>query len=438
MHGINIKSPSRTKHKVPNHLKVFRPSEQFRAQCGKRSLICCQIFSFLAYRSRLGLISSGRDIREALHLHHGSLTAALNALGALVIGNDAGWRVEAPPAGYFHTRTVVAPKHWTDSLAYTRVSLTDMGRQKRKSHTLWAFLKGRQVDGLIQGFTMAGAAKACGCSAKTVKTHLNNLIAEGVIAWEGKGLRINNVEQPSEKKPATSQPKTPALKGDDWDIVRKDFAADGRINGKGEAIIQAAVAAGYTPSVYQDEFTRLRNTDAENRGKGKASPRANFANYCLSCLQSQLHGQIAASEIQVQALCRPRGATEETVDREEERRKKRLAARANPMDPEFNIRGDYESLIFDRVRWEGKRVDQHLGLGRVFRKLSYPVNEACKGCRTTQEECDKGAELRDDILRHALNRLNHYYGTDKRATPEEFVTAINEQLAAKSLPLIVL
>jgi len=394
----------------------------------------------LAYRSRLGLISSGRDIRTALRIHHGSLTAALNSLGTLVIGNDAGWRVEAPPPGYFHQRTVEAPKHWTDSLAYTKVSLRAIGGQKRKSETLWAFLKGRQVNGLIAGFTMAGAAKLCGCSAKTVKTHLNKLIADGHVKWEGKDLRIKSIEpkKPTEKKPAPSQSNAPALKGDDWDILRKDFAADGRINGKGEAIIQAAVAAGYTPSVYQDEFTRLRNTDAENRGNGKASPRANFANYCLSCLQGQLNGQIAASEIQVQALCRPRGATEEAVDREEERRKKRLAARAKPFDLDFNIRGDCLSLILDRVRWEGSGVQQERGWDRVSRKLSLAIDEACKDCKTTQQSVDKFWKIRDDILRHALNRLNHYYGTDKRATPEEFVASINEQLAAKSLPLIVL
>lgn len=430
--------------------KLLTPTKKFRDTASEKecSVLSMRIvYSWLAYRSRLSQGATTRSICKEIGLHPRTVKKAIEALGGLVERRDNTWFAIEPDDALFVGRRIgEQPKHWSDSLAYLMILLPRKGAKVKYSglelrfginHSIvFSFIiSASKKTGVMQRFTVAGTAKLFDLDNKTVRSILQDLILLRMIERIDYGsyseirpleftakiaelLRTNSkpvgkVVSPIEKTPKNSF----VMRGDPWDACRK--LCSGLIKQElAESIFAVARKLGDGPDDFCSEFERIREI-YKNKSDRKSG---RFGFYLQACYQNR------ANEIAEQQRRDKEQQEREAYLLSPEFQRKQAAieetAKGEPMHSRFVFT---DEAITDRVLLASNPVDAWRKLNSYKDRVAMHSKAFVKTLNLgLQEEIYKQGDVKGEIWRHALHKLNGFYRQQTKATAKDLEEAINE------------
>lgn len=221
---------------------------------------------------------------------------------------------------------------------------------------------------------------------------------------------------------AASQEPTYILKGDDYDDCRM-LCMKVMPQEVAEDVIHKARLLGDDCDAFEQQFESARAQHEKNILSGKIA-EGNFGAYLakryqtrLKKLQEQERREEAAERLEAHQKT-PQGKVAEA-----ERRK---AIAADPMHLEHKVGND---SILARVQFSDNALTNLREVDKVLSQLHRHVAAFLAPQHLpTQQEVDLGGNMRFKILRAALAKVNHHYGTPTLATGNEFREAIDEAI----------
>lgn len=438
-----------------SHFKLLTATSSFAewiAASGSRStpLQARLVYSWLVYRSRLGVGASAREISRHTGLHPTTVAEAVGALSGLIDRQGGNWLAVEPPAGLFRQFTPDNPKHWSDHYTYLTLYLPKKGAKVTYSETsrrfglhhglLWSFLFRKAKDGVVRRFTTAGAATIFGLDEKTIKAVLDDFLWLRMIDREDLGrssditmLPLTEVHlalfepkpeterkrvEPTEKKPrSTTAPYK--YRGDQWDASRR--FCDGLMpQKKAEEAISKAQTLGDTPDEFETLYRRAKDWHDKNILSGKVA-KGNFGKYLNACQDRRLKKLDEAHEeaARLQRLDAYYSSPEYEKQRVED--EKQAAA-----DPLHRLFSPSTEAVLARVRFDADPLKNVRAWDKIsdvlYKSISAFVREKNLGI---QETIDLQGTIRHQLLKDVLSVLNGYYRQPTLASSEKFVTQIN-------------
>lgn len=415
------------------------------------------VFSFLAFRSRLQLPASVREITDNTRLHHKSVSKCLRNLDSVVNKVGKKWLAKEPPENWFAIRSSeVEPDCWADRYAYTMFLVPKHGAVIRYPETtrrfgvnhaaVYSFLvnRGKKVGGTVKRFTVSGQAKMLGISRPTVKSVIDDLLFAGFISVVDLGssfdiaLRPLNDDllsyfapKPVAKKVAAIE-KTPRtneryeLLGDGYDEWRKSCKWL-MPQASCEEAIQIAKELGDCLLAFRDQIRMAKEQHTKNKLKGSIG-RGNLGKYFVTRMKTRLEEKSQQErEFEDELKKRDYFASDEYKAKQV---KQETIAAADPdhVDHEISRRS-----IADRVRMAPgafNEVKAHDFVCKISRHCS---NQFLSSGLPLDVQRERGDKLYRGVMRTALSELNEFYLQDDRATPEMLKSQVDTALVAKSV-----
>jgi DNA-binding transcriptional regulator YhcF (GntR family) len=213
-----IVRPSAT-NSSPNYVQLLTLSSDAQTRL---SLPARLVYSVLAYRNRIGLSSSVRELSRDTVLNRRTVTAALSELQALELASKAEgpkgkWQAEPPRSGMFALGRAVG-SHWADKYTYTRIGFLPSptaavgGKRFEMRHavlywTLASFARAKGGDTVK--VTNAGLAKILDLDTRTVASALRLLKEAKLINYsQGRSSTVVGVLA-AEGNPVWKTPEKP-------------------------------------------------------------------------------------------------------------------------------------------------------------------------------------------------------------------------------------
>jgi hypothetical protein len=442
------------------YVKLLTPTRQFRDLIGKSgekaSLLHVRlVFSWLVYRSRHDRGASARQISRELHLHPQTVSKVIKALGSLATRRGREWIASEPPEGLFSCRkTDHQVKHWSETFAYSilfqhnrdgKVIYPETQVRFGLSHAVILSYLLRRADratGMVDRFTIRGAAKLFDLDAKTVQSVVSDL------GWLKLIKRIDfarhsqiNVEPLSEKHLEFFQPQgktldagttveakprparavsSPQLVGDSWDNCRR---RTWKVLGESvEEIIGYAKRVGEDPDAFLGEFSRVKAIYDKGFVAGKiSSPK--LAPYLGAAYRKRI---AVLEEVEKQEANEQAWITHINSPETQERRAQEIVdAAADPSHPAFTS-SMIDDAIAARVKLDDSPILAIRKLDRIKSRLHTIISDFLRQQNLMlQDEMDRKASLRTSILRGALIRVNQFYKLEVLANQEQFEHAID-------------
>ena len=407
------------------------------------------VYSYLAFRARLDRGESLRAISAATTLNRRTVEKSLRALGSLVQLRKGRWWAVAPTsdqANWFAARKANRMKHWSDGLATIRLLLPKKGaRVGRRRFTLnhaalyselYSF--GRRNQNCVKATSLNHMNKLLnGLDAGTIQAGLDLLKAADliVVVPNGNRMRVNLM-------PLTDKHGDLFAVMDEFE-EKQAVVAPAELNDSGnEAICSFCVSQGIpqnlaveiaelcnrVPSFCADNFLKMayraEHEHLNNRVRGRANAR-----HCGFLLRHKLRDALTVIEARGSG---PRVAPltiEEIKQREAESDRREAEIRANPLHDDytiddFSIRGRVQATAREAAQIEDQ-VHRHI------------VRYAESKTTNHQNTIRLSGNLYQEVMAHALNRVNGYYNKEKKATVDEFEQAINATLKEREIkPMI--
>jgi hypothetical protein len=158
----------RTKQETHNlRLKLLMPGKVLQDKWGKEILVCRAVYSYLAYRDRVG--ASQREIAQNMCLGRRKVRRAVELLGPLVKATGRSttsryWAEKPNDDDFLPARSPNA-KHWRDSLAYLYVEIIpEIGLRASVYQAAKELLANKPYQ------TNQGIAKFVGCHPTSINT----------------------------------------------------------------------------------------------------------------------------------------------------------------------------------------------------------------------------------------------------------------------------
>ena len=404
------------------------------------------VYSWLAYRDRLGLGASLRSVRREVGLHPGTSRQSLTDLGQLVERRGNDWYALEPAADLFYPRKAKSFQHWSDGLAYSVLFLPKKGavitypekevRFGLHHALIWSHIvRSLKKNPVVKRFTVGGVSALYSISENTVRSVLADLVWLKLITridkgshseirpHEPKGDLLNlfrkKTQQPTGTvvEPVERKPRAYQHRNDGWDTCRQ-LCHGLMIQVVADELITMAKMLAETPEEFRAEFARLRKAyDANKKADGK------FGAYVRTAYQNRLSERAAlqrrhAEEERIATLM----ANTDFIALREERQR---AAANDPLHEYFSYS---ETAVFDRVDL-GR--NPYVGLDRVVGPLHRHIRghvDSHHRDLPLQAGIDKVMSDKQKVMRMALAAVNHHYGKSSRATTEEFRVAIDDAL----------
>ncbi len=434
---------------TPSFAEWIRPS-------GSRSspLQARLVYSWLVYRSRLGLGASAREISRHTGLHPTTVAEAVGALSGLIDRQGGNWLAVEPPAGLFRQFAPDNPKHWSDHYTYLTVYIPKKGAKVEYPETsrrfglhhglIWSFLFRKAKDGVVRRFTVAGAATMFGLDEKTIKAVLDDLLWLRMIDREDLG-RSSDITvlpltedhlalfqpkpeterkrvEPTEKKPRTTSAPY-KYRGDQWDASRR--FCDGLMpQKKAEEAISKAQQLGDTADDFETLFRRAKEWHDKNILSGKVA-KGNFGKYLNVCQDRRLKKLDEANKeaARLQQLETYYSSPEYEKQRAED--EKQAAA-----DPLHRLFTPSPEAVLARVQFDPEPLKNIRAWDKCSNALSKNIMAFVRGkSLDIQKQIDLQGNLRHNILKHALSALNCYYRQPTLASSGDFLAQINVAIA---------
>ena len=424
------------------------------------SLVERVVYSYLAYRARLGYRESNRGIAAATGLNGRTVAKCLDALGGLVQKDNGRW-VAVEPVGstaqWFATRKT-KQTHWSDRLASIRLYLPNKAAATSHSHltiaqaAVYAELRSFQRKGYT-AITVAGLRSLLNRMDKdTIYTALTALRDAELIRFsrEARRLRVKLL-------PITEKHADLFHKSTDSDVTEKADKPDPQVRltfslPLFEQIHAHCVAAGI-PLELATEITelcgRFPNIDFEYFRKLSRAAEQDHRKNCLSgkynakAGNTSHHGHLLRYKLKeilkrLEQSCRQQAALYPSFDELERYRAERAKEeeiRADPLHPlapsplpsETLLRAWKCPLTRPNTCWKEFSCIPHRHIERTHPTLN----------RSNAAHADTLAQLTDTLFRKvtlsALHRINGYYQRILKAPPKDFHEAINAALAEAGL-----
>tara|TARA_R110002072_G_C7978288_1_gene535825 strand:+ start:35021 stop:36034 length:1014 start_codon:yes stop_codon:yes gene_type:complete len=286
---LKVLTPARS-GEFHNHLK----------SAGKKSLHELLVFSFMAYRSRLGAGATTRSIAISTGLSPRTVVAVLNNLGDLVIKSGREHVLNEPRPECFMPLSQHDGEHWTDGCCYTRLLLPRKGatisyqkvnRRFGLNHScIYSLLIGLSRKNDYTLTTEAGLSTLMnGVHRKTIGAALNDLDHLGLITREKQGdrLRVTLLDvkeqhlelfrpQPEKVKITVREPQPPAdpncyVKRNDGYDQWRECCVGVMPQSTADKAIEMAVTLGDDEMEFRGVVSEIKRIDLENRESGKRS-----------------------------------------------------------------------------------------------------------------------------------------------------------------------
>jgi hypothetical protein len=417
------------------------------------------VYSFLAYRDRLGRAESIRGIAAGTTLDGRTVSECLTALGGLVKKESGKWKAVEPSgstAEWFAARKAKRIKHWSDNIASMKFFLpkrgaTVNGRRFTLRHAavyaeLRSFSKGGTTRTTITGL----GTLLNGLDEATVRTALDILQDANLIRWTERprgitakllpvtdaqaALFSKKPEAPVLPKALPAEPARPSFPHPDYEAVYDHCLASGIPHDLALEIVPL------TANLFVDEFLKMSARASKEHIRNCRKGRFHVKDGELPH-----HGRLLLHKLkQIQrsgAIPLARSAsikTYEEIEREQSPEAKAEARRleeeiaANPLHPgRLSSLGDNE--VMARVQ---------VGPQQAYFWLTQISRHVHRHCESTisdyQEVVRVSGNLTQEVVAHALDRVNDYYLKDPKATTEEFEAAVNAALEERGLKSIVL
>jgi DNA-binding transcriptional ArsR family regulator len=411
------------------------------------------VFSQLGYCDRIGRSASKRQIAEETGLSPRTVEKSLSALGSMVIINkQRKWSPVTPDTDWFGLLPDPDGDHWYDKYQYVKLYLPRKGGKIQYEKTTKRFglshsavysqlisLAGRSSSVFT---TETGLSKLLnGINRKTIATVLNDIDHIGLISREkvGNHLRVQLLpltddhlllfrQIPKGEKIAVKAPKPPAdpnhyeFKGDnydDWRILCKGLMAQSYA----EKAIKISVELMESYDCFHEFLLNTKKWHEENRKKGKVT-KGNFGRFFVVLYEAKKNKrrEDEAEEKRIQELYDywDSDKYQAKVEAEQE------AAAADPLHKYHNLNAE---SITSRVCFN---PDNFFKNQQEAECLINKLNQFIKN--DGKDELDStrfnlhSFELTKMYLCHALARVNKYYNSDEKATPQEFILEINRVL----------
>ncbi len=412
------------------------------------------VYSWLVYRSRLGVGASAREISRHTGLHPTTVAEAFGALSGLIERRGSNWVAVEPPAGLFCQFTPDNPKHWSDHFTYltlylpmkgAKVTYRETSRRFGLNHGLiWSFLFRKAKDGVVRRFTVAGAAAMFGLDQKTIKAVLDDLLWLRMIDREDLG-RSSDITmlpltedhlalfqpkpeterkrvEPTEKKPRTTSAPY-KYRGDQWDASRR--FCDGLMpQKKAEEAISKAQTLGDTPDDFETLFRRAKEWHDKNILSGKVA-KGNFGMYLNVCQDRRLKKLDEANK--EAARLQQREAYYSSPEYQKQRAEDEKRAAADPLHRLFTPSPE---AVLARVQFDPEPLKNIRAWDRCSNALSKNITAFVRGkSLDIQKQVDLQGNLRHNILKYALSALNGYYRQPTLASSDDFLAQINVAIA---------
>jgi hypothetical protein len=447
------------------HFKLLTPTSAFAQRVtsidsGASVHHARLVYSWLAYRSRIGHGASNRSLIEEFCIHHNSVAAAIRGLGDLVVRRGNEWIAVEPPESLFvPMKRGEQSEQWPDRIAYTmlylpmrgaKIEYSETSRRFRINHAIiWSYLVGNAKNGVVRGFTFAGTGKMFGINAKTVASIVDDLLWLKLLTREdyGRGSNItllpnNDVIreyfQPIPEKPLATNveavekkpPSAPAayqLMNDIWDQGRK-LCQPLMPQSTCDAIIMKALKLGDSPQDFENAVIAAKELHDANLVSGKVT-KGNFGKYLSAIYDTR----IAAVDEQLKKQIEQK-RQEEYLDSDEFKQKQKqteLDAAADPLHPRHFLTPE---SILDRVQFDNNPVKSFNGEYDLTVKIRKHIREFI--CSTgkklwVEDENNEVARIYSQIMKPALAALNGYYRKPKRATFDELKQEITLAIAQR-------
>jgi hypothetical protein len=412
------------------------------------------VFSLLAYRARIDLGASVREVARETGLHPETAKATLTNLSDLAHEHDGRWYANEPPEGWFRLANNQA-KHWSEHFAYmwlllprkgTTFQVGDRSRRFNLNHaTVFSLLVSLAAEnGTVRNVTALAIAKMLnGLNRKTVSSVLDDLVHLSLIERRDLGsplvLRLLPFKDehyelfasPSQRSVPPEDITAPAsrpttnkydYKDDGFDEYRR--LCEGFMpQSYAERATRAAKVLGWDTIEFQLKLEDAKDESEENVRTGKCAIE-NFGKYFIMPLEERVNA-IKEQERKEEAEERRRAYLASPEGRKAMAEQEKAAA----ADPLHNLHSVDAKSLTDRVRFSDNPIHNHREAERILSKVGHHCRKYVATKRLgTQEEVDTITGLRHKIMRMALAAINGYYQQEVKASPAEFEKAIDRAI----------
>jgi hypothetical protein len=442
------------------YLKLLTPTRQFRdliSKSGeKASLLHVRlVFSWLVYRSRHDRGASARQISRELHLHSQTVSKVIKALGLLITRRGREWIAAEPPEGLLFVRKIDHEvKHWSENFAYSilfqhkgdaKIVYPETQVRFGLSHAVilsYLLRRADRANGIVDRFTIRGAAKLFDLDEKTVQSVISDLVwlrlikridfaRHSRIYVEGlseKHLEFFQSQAKTIDAGTTVEPKprparavsSPQLVGDAWDDCRR---RTWKVLGECvEEIIGYAIRLGEDPDAFLGEFGRVKKIYDNGFVSGKIST-TKFSSYLGAAYRRRIAvlEEAEKKEAKEEAWIAHMNSPETQARRAQEI----VDAAADPSHSAFTS-SMIDDAIAARVKFDDSPIFAIRKLDKIKSRLHTIISDFLRQQNLmTQAEMDAKATLRFAVLQGALIRVNTFYKQEVLANQDQFEHAID-------------
>ena len=412
------------------------------------------ILSHLAYRERLGRGSAASRIARETGLAVRTVQTTIERLGDCLTKGDDGYHL-APDAREWFQTTTTSGDHWSDRCSHLKLLLPAKGAiiQYQKSNRRFGLSCAAVYSVLLSYAKGTGqcfqshsgiSTTLNGVHRKTVCSCLNDLAHLGLITQERSGSTLHvtlhevcedhlKLFRPRPKREVVElrEPKPPEdpnvyeFKGDGYDECRKRCRGL-MVQSAAEQCIDLARQLNYSDEQFFDIVSQLVERDRKNRLSGERSV-SNLGRFLKTVLTKILEEKTKAlQEIEEAEKHRQWLSSKEF---QEEQRREREEIAANPASPSHFVN---EDSIVQRVAFCENGIKNYRAASTLIDLLSRHMQDFLykSGLADSLSFKRLGARAARRLLGVALQDINHHYGTDSRATPDEFRKHLDAALAA--------
>jgi hypothetical protein len=413
------------------------------------------VFSLLAFRARIGLGASAREIARETGLHPKTVKNTLSNLSDLAHEHDGRWFANEPPDGWFKTAALKKADHWSQRFAYSWLFLPRKGakflvgdRSRRFSLNHAAvfscLVSFSDKNNIVRNLTILGLSTMLhGMNRKTVKAIIDDLGDLGLIERLDFGARLAirllpmkdehfELFAPPSRSPEvqhdpSTTPQRPAsnsyeYKQDGYDEYRR-ICESFMSQAYAERAIRAVRVLGVDIIDFQITLENSKNQSEHNVRNGKC-PVENFGRFFVTPLEEKMKA-IEKREREDETEDRRREYLNSPEGKRTEAERK-LAAAADPL---HNFHTVTTESLTDRVKFDDNPMQNY----REAERCCDRVRRHCRAFIDTkgwlhQKTVDESGNLFNRIMGQGLSKINRYYQQPVLATPDELRTAIDEAI----------
>ncbi|TWU08895.1 hypothetical protein CA54_41340 [Symmachiella macrocystis] len=411
------------------------------------------VFSYLAYRSRIGTGATVRKIAKETSISPRTVSTALKNLNSLVAKNGRTVSLNDPDPQWFLPLENHEGEHWSDGCCYVgllvprkaaKITYRQVERRFGINHSavfsILISLSGKSAYTLT---TATGISTLLnGIHRKTISSVLVDLDQLGLITREtfGDRMRVNLLDikeshldlfrlQPERQKIEKKEPTPPAdrneyeLRGDGYD-ERRRVCIGLMTQRMAEQAIELSKELNETDDQFLEFFSQIKARDQKNRESGKQA-RSNIGAFLISCYKGRVEA-IRQARAEQEALESHQQWLRSDEFQEQQRREQEDAA-ADPLHKRHVLTTD---SILERVKFDGHAIRNH----QAAASLLNDYERHLRNFMVRDDHVDPlivrqlSLKVARSHLCLVLADLNHHYTQKTWASTAEFVAGINRVL----------